>query len=327
MRLRRIPRKRRWSKVGKIRYHERLIMRFGDLYRLGEPAVSFELFPPRSDEGLENLKERLARLLALRPAFVTVTYGAMGSTQEKTLEIATLLRQYWKWDTAHHLTCVGAGREEIDRVIDRIEAAGIENIVALRGDPPAGQERFKVAPGGYRNAWQLVEHIRRRRAFGIAVAGYPEKHLEAPDEESDLRYLKQKVDCGADVVITQLFYDNRRYFEFVKKCRAVGIEQPIVPGLLPILNVNQIRRITQLCGATIPQRLLAKLEEVQDDQQRVRALGIQHTARQAARLLEQGVPGIHFYVLNRCFHIREIMEHLHCETGFQPSIPAKAAPS
>lgn len=290
-------------------------MRIGEFYRQRQPAVSFELFPPKTDRGMENLKQRLPRLLTLRPAFVTVTYGAMGSTQEKTLEIARMLRRDWNWETAHHLTCVGADRQEIDRLIDRIQAAGIENIVALRGDPPAGRERFEAPAGGYRHAFQLVEHIRRRGDFGIAVAGYPEKHIEAPNLESDLRHLKHKVSCGADAVITQLFYDNRLYFEFVAACREIGISTPIIPGLLPILSLNQIRRITELCGATLPPRLLTQLEEAQDDQERVRAIGIEHAYRQAAELLDRGVPGIHFYVLNRCFHIQEIMERLQPHLG------------
>ncbi len=295
-------------------------MRFGEIYGQGFPAVSFELFPPRNPEALEQLKERIPRLLAMAPAFVTVTYGAMGSTRDRTLEIARLLRLEWKWDTAHHLTCVGSDRQAIDRLIDEIEASGIENIVALRGDPPAGSEQFQPVPGGYRHASELVEHIRRRGNFGIAVAGYPEKHGEAPDFETDLRHLRYKVDRGADVVITQLFYDNSHYFRFLEACRESGIEKPIVPGLLPILSLGQIRKITSLCGATLPQSLLAGLEEAQEDPQRVRAIGIEHSTRQALELLDSGVPGIHFYVLNRCFHIREIMERL------QPHLEGRPPP-
>ncbi len=297
-------------------------MRFGDYYRQGSAAISFELFPPKTEKGLQRLRERLPRLLALGPDFVTVTYGALGSTQEQTLEIARTLRRDHAWETAHHLTCVGSDRARIDRILDRIEEAGIENIVALRGDPPAGSRRFEPPPGGFRHACELVEHIRARGNFGVAVAGYPETHPEASDSATDLRHLAGKVACGADVIITQLFYDNRHFFGFERRCREAGIECPIVPGLLPILSVSQIRRITSLCGSSLPDSLLARLEAAGDDQARVRQIGIEHTVRQAGELLERGVAGIHFYVLNRCFHVQEIMQRLELRPRGRPSVTA-----
>lgn len=285
-------------------------MRFSSLYSTHRPAVSFELFPPKTDQGMATLLERLPDLAALRPQFVTVTYGAMGSTQGRTLEIASAIKNQVGLETAHHLTCVGAGRDELDRLLDEIRDRGIDNIVALRGDPPAGESGFRPVPGGYRNAWELVSHIREKGGFDIAVAGYPEKHVEASDFETDLRHLKRKAECGAGLIITQLFYDNRRFFRFVERCREIGITQPIVPGLLPILNVGQIERITSLCGCTIPEDLLEELRGVQSEPQKVHDVGIRHTVEQALELLDNGVPGIHFYVLNRRFHISRIMQQL-----------------
>jgi methylenetetrahydrofolate reductase (NADPH) len=285
-------------------------MKFPDFYSGGDPVVSFELFPPHSDLGLAKLEERLPKLIALQPSFLTVTYGALGSTRDRTLQVVSKIRNEYGKDVAHHLTCVGNTREEIAQLLHDIRKANIENIVALRGDPPQGDTEFKSLKGGYRYGNELVEHIRDFGGFGIAVAGYPEKHIEAPDLETDLNNLKRKVDAGADVVITQLFYDNRFFYEFVKRCRAIGISKPIVPGLLPILNVEQIKRITLLCGSSIPAQLLDQLTQAGDHREKVHEIGIRHTVAQAKDLLTHGVPGIHFYVLNQYFHIAEIMEQL-----------------
>jgi methylenetetrahydrofolate reductase (NADPH) len=256
-----------------------------------------------------KLRQRLPKLKALKPAFISVTYGAFGTVQERTLEIALLVRELGI-DVAHHLTCVGSGRQEITRTVEKIQAVGIENIVALRGDPPVGSSEFLRPKDGFRYACELVSHLRGMGRMGIAVAGYPEKHVEAGDLATDIRHLRNKVDMGADAVITQLFYDNSSYFDFVERCRAVGIRQPIVPGLMPILNLQQIQRITGLCGATIPKPLLARLEAAGDDDSQVLRIGIEHTVAQARELLARGVPGIHFYVLNRDFHIAEIIGRL-----------------
>ncbi len=283
-------------------------MQFNQFYRGDGPVISFEVFPPQTDEGTTRLLDRLPRLKELGPSFITVTYGALGSTQSRTTRIASTIKNKLGFETAHHLTCVGAGPKEIERLLERIAGEGIDNIVALRGDPPRGSEEFRPVPGGYRYACDLVAHIRRFGNFGIAVAGYPEKHLEAPDFQTDLGHLKNKVEAGADLVITQLFYDNRLFFRFVEHCREQGIDKPIVPGLLPILSVGQIKRITGMCGATLPAPLLEQLENAGADEDEVHRIGVEHTARQAVELLESGVAGIHFYVLNRYFHIAEIME-------------------
>jgi methylenetetrahydrofolate reductase (NADPH) len=272
-----------------------------------KPVISFEVFPPKTDKAMAQLLEAVPRLIALRPDFLTVTYGALGSTQARTLEIATLLKRSFGYEAASHLTCVGASRQEIDGILDRLTAEGIENIVALRGDPPQGEAQFTPAPGGFRHASELVAHIRGTGRFGIAVAGYPEKHIEAPDLETDLRRLKHKVDQGADIVVTQLFYDNADYFAFVERARALGVRQPIVPGLLPIQSFAQIKRITSLCGAKIPPALHDELEAAGEDAARVEGIGVRWAVAQARELLRRGAPGIHFYVLNRAAHMERIV--------------------
>jgi|SRR5690606_21399007 len=299
-------------------------MRLNEYYEKQELTISFEIFPPKTEDGLRQLEARLSRLIELNPSFISVTYGAMGSTRSRTLEIASKIRREYGMETAHHLTCVGANRHEIQKVLEEIRAAGIENIVALRGDPPKGETKFQAPKDGYSYAVELVEHIRNFGGFGIAVAGYPEKHIEASDFETDLYYLKDKADAGADVIITQLFYDNSYFYRFVERCRAIGIRQPIVPGLLPILNVQQIRRITSMCGSSIPDSLQNELQAVENDEPKVMQVGIRHITRQVQDLLEQGVPGVHFYVLNRFFHIAEIM----AELGFtvRKPQPAEAHP-
>lgn len=290
---------------------------FADFYVAGEkPVFSFEVFPPKTDKGMANLKKVLKDLVALGPDFMTVTYGAMGTTRERTLEIAAQIKSEYDFETACHLTCVGASKEELDRSLKRICDAGIHNIVALRGDPPMGETEFVAPEGGFSHANELVEHIRAfesrdgRGKIGLAVAGYPEKHIEAPDLNTDLQHLKRKVDTGADVVMTQLFLDNEHYFSFVEKARAIGIKVPIVPGMLPILSVKQIRKITSMCGVKIPDHLQAELEDAGDDDAKAREIGIRQCVTQVRELLERGAPGIHFYVLNKSSHMARIMEEL-----------------
>jgi methylenetetrahydrofolate reductase (NADPH) len=279
-----------------------------------KPAISFELFPPKNDAAMDNLREILPTLVGLRPDFMTVTYGALGSTQERTLEVASLLQNQYKLPTACHLTCVGSTRADLDRILGQIHGAGIRNIVALRGDPPKGETVFVAPKDGLGHADELVGHIRALEAqgkigpMGIAVAGYPEKHVEAPDLATDLRNLKRKVDAGADCVVTQLFFDNRHYFNFVKAARELGIGVPIVPGLLPIVSAKQVMRITSLCGACLPEDLKRDLEAAGDDPAKSEEIGVRRCIQQAAELIEKGAPGIHFYVLNRAAHMVRIMD-------------------
>jgi methylenetetrahydrofolate reductase (NADPH) len=292
-------------------------MRFSELLanRPG-PVISFEVFPPKTDQAMHSLRTVLPQLVDLGPSYMTVTYGALGSTRERTLEIASLIKREYGMECACHLTCVGSSRSDIDRILGDIRAAGIENIVALRGDPPLGEAGFVPAADGFTHANELVTHIRNfesadgRGRFGIAVAGYPEKHVEAPSLAADLANLKRKVDCGADVVITQLFYDNADFFRFVDAARAAGVTQPIVPGLLPIQSVKQIRRITGLCGARIPPALEAQLAAAGDDDAAAENVGVRQCVDQARELIARGVPGIHFYVLNKARPMKRIMREI-----------------
>ena len=292
-------------------------MRFPEYFKDGgKPIISFEIFPPKTDKGMGPLLEIIPELVALGPDYITVTYGAMGSTQHRTLEIASLIKNVYKMETACHLTCVGASRNELDEILRRISDSSIRNIVALRGDPPQGDKTFIPPSDGYAHANQLVEHIRRlesekgQEPFGIAVAGYPEKHIEAPSMEIDIANLKRKVEAGGDIIITQLFFDNEFFFNFVERARTAGITVPIIPGLMPILSVKQIKRITSMCGSSIPHELQLDLDSAADDDEKASEIGIRQCIRQANDLLSHGVSGIHFYVLNKSIHIRQIMEAL-----------------
>lgn len=271
------------------------------------PIISFEIFPPKTDKAMDQLARVLPRLIELSPDYMTVTYGAFGATQARTIEIAGRIKAEFSMEVASHLTCVGLTCEKIDAILDDLHDTGVENIVALRGDPPQGEEKFVAPEGGLAHANELVEHIGgHRHSFSIAVAGYPEKHVEAADMDTDLRHLKRKVDAGADIVITQLFYDNRDYFSFVERAREAGITTPIVAGLLPIQSFGQIKRITSLCGSKIPASLNGALERAGDDVEKVKEVGIEWAVEQAHALLEADVPGIHFYVLNRANHMERI---------------------
>jgi methylenetetrahydrofolate reductase (NADPH) len=288
-------------------------MRFAEFYAGSTgPHISFEVFPPKTDAAMESLRRVLPELIELGPRYMTVTYGAGGSTRERTVGIAALIKREYHMESVCHLTCVGHSRADLDRLLDEIRDSDIENIVALRGDPPRGETTFVPPPDGYSHGNELVAHIRRRHAadFGIAVAGYPEKHLESPDIDSDLRHFKNKVDAGADIAITQLFYDNDHFFSFVKAVRSLGVSKPIIPGLLPVLSAKQVQRITSMCGSQIPATLQAGLQAAGDDDNHAEEVGIRQCVAQATELLRRGVPGIHFYVLNKSRHMRRIMAQL-----------------
>ena len=288
-------------------------MRFLDYFSGDKPVISFEIYPPQTPRGMRALKTRVVpNLLKLNPSYMTVTYGAGGSTRAKTLEIASLIQNQFGLTAACHLTCVGSSRTDIDGILQAIRATGIRNIVALRGDPPRGEDAFVPPRDGFAHGNELVAHIRsiepKDDAFGLAVAGYPEKHLEAPDFETDIANLKRKVESGGDIVITQLFYTNDHFFRFVDRVRAANITAPIVPGLMPILSAGQIQRIASLCGAEIPAALQAQLNRATEDD--AVQVGIDQCIAQATELLGQGAPGIHFYVLNRSTHMRPIIKAL-----------------
>ena len=275
-------------------------MKLSAAYGPGKLGLSFELFPPKTPQGVANLFQHVARLTEFRPSFITCTYGAGGSTQELTLEIVARVHREFQLPVATHLTCVGRTVEQLREYLRTARSVNVENVVALRGDPPHGDTKFQPVPGGFRNANELVALIHGEfPEFGIAVAGYPEKHQEAPSLEVDLANLKRKIDAGADVIITQLFYNNDDFFRFRDCCQSLGIGLPIVPGLLPVTNFAQIKRITSLCGAQLPAPFVARLEAAGDAADDQFQIGIEFATEQTQELLDAGVPGIHFYVLNR----------------------------
>ncbi len=275
------------------------------------PCFSFEFFPPKTDEGVENLLATLNDLAPLDPGFVSVTYGAGGSTRDRTLGLVTQIKKTTGIEAMAHLTCVGHTREEIAHVLDQLAAAKLENVLALRGDPPKGQAKFEPVPGGFRFASELVGFIKEKDyPFSVGGACYPEGHLEISNREEDLKNLKKKVDAGLDFLITQVFHDNAFYFDFVERARRVGINIPIVPGIMPITNFAQVDRILRMCGATMPMRLLLQLETVKDNPEAVMQLGVAHATVQCLELLQRGVPGIHFYTLNKSPATRMILTAL-----------------
>ena len=274
-------------------------MKLADVYANGRFGLSFELFPPKTPAGEAALFDHVAKLVELSPSFITCTYGAGGSTQSKTLEIIAEVKRRFGLPVASHLTCVGATQDELRQYLDRASAKDIDYIVALRGDPPKGETEFKPVAHGLSYANELVSMIRAEFSnFGIAVAGYPEKHQEASSMDVDLENLKRKVDCGANVVVTQLFYSNDDFFRFRDQCEAAGITLPIVPGILPVTSLPQIQRITSMCAASLPSDFAAELGR-NDDPVCQKQVGIDFATRQVQDLLDRGVAGLHFYVLNK----------------------------
>ena len=264
------------------------------------PVVSFEFFPPKTRKGVDNLYNTVRTLQPCRPSYVSVTYGAGGSTRDRTIDLVARIKRELGIEAMAHLTCVGSTRDELRATLQRLADAGIENVLALRGDPPKGEDHFTRTEGGFGYASELVAFIRDEGfPFCVGAACYPESHPETPDMGEDLRHLKTKVDAGVDFLITQLFFDNQDYLSFVRRARAVGIDIPIVPGLMPVTNVAQIQRFTKMCGARIPQELHRRLKIVEHDPAGVVATGVYWTAVQAKELLENGAPGVHFYTLNK----------------------------
>jgi methylenetetrahydrofolate reductase (NADPH) len=283
-------------------------MRLRTFFGTDRLGLSFELFPPKTAEGERSLFRHVAQLMELRPGFITCTYGAGGSTRDKTLEIVDRVKQKHGLPVATHLTCVGSTVEQLRVILAEAQRRGIDYVVALRGDPPQGQTEFQPMAGGLRHASELVGLIRQEfPKFGVAVAGYPEKHREAADAETDLRNLRHKVDAGADVVLTQLFYDNDVFLRFRERCVHAGIRVPIVPGLLPITSLSQIQRITALCGATLPPALVSDLARSEQEDWQFR-VGVEFATRQVERLISSGVPGLHFYVLNKSQATKAVFE-------------------
>jgi methylenetetrahydrofolate reductase (NADPH) len=288
------------------------------------PSFSFEFFPPKTDEGERNLGRALAELSRLGPTFVSVTYGAGGSTTQKrkTVDIVAHLKRDYGMEAMAHFTCVGATADELREMLDLMRAAGIENVLALRGDPPQGQAEWVATEGGLSYSRELIELIRGEYDFAIGAACFPEVHIHAKDAESDLRYLKEKVDAGARFLITQLFFDNQAYYDFVARARELGIDVPIIPGIWPITSANQIKRVTEMCGAKIPGGLLRELELRGDQPGSVSDLGVAYATLQCAELLAHGAPGIHFYTLNRSPATRAILTALRLVVPWRNAVAA-----
>jgi methylenetetrahydrofolate reductase (NADPH) len=292
-------------------------MRIRELLSSGRPSFSFEFFPPKTDDGVEHLRDTVRSLRDLKPTFVSVTYGAGGSTRERTVELVAEIQRHHGLEAMAHLTCVGSDRREIAAVVESLQSAGIENVLALRGDPPKGDESFVPVDGGFQYASELAAFIRDSHPdLCIGGACYPEGHVEcrgkdgSRDLDRDLANLQLKMEAGCAFLITQLFFDNQVYFDFVARARAAGIGVPIIPGIMPITNVEQVRRFTEMCGASIPAVLLAELDRLKDRSDAVLSLGVAYATAQCLDLLSRGAPGIHFYTLNRSAATRTILTAL-----------------
>jgi methylenetetrahydrofolate reductase (NADPH) len=285
-------------------------MRIRDLFSQQRPIISFEFFPPRTAKAKTQLASALEKLRPLSPSFVSVTYGAGGSTRDHTLQLVSSIRRDLGIETMAHLTCVGSTRDEITKVLKQLSAEGIENVLCLRGDPPKDQSTFEQTPGGFKYASELTAFVRSRYEFCLGGACYPEGHVESSDIDCDLKHLKLKVTAGSEFLITQLFFDSSHYFKFVERARAINISLPIIPGIMPVTNVDQLERFTSMCGASIPTSLRERLNSVRNDPSAVRKVGVEHATRQCVELLNGGAPGIHFYTLNRSPSTRAIFENL-----------------
>ncbi|MEJ2745146.1 MAG: methylenetetrahydrofolate reductase [NAD(P)H] [bacterium] len=288
-------------------------MRIADLLKNQTPFVSLEFFPPKDRAKWPTFFQAVEKALVVKPLFVSVTYGAMGSTREYTLEIVSRLKKDFGLETMAHLTCVNTSIMEIDSYLEDLVSAGVDNVLALRGDLPQGETTFDPTCHDFAYAAELVSHIRAHfPGLGIGVAAYPEGHPEAASIEDDLSYLKQKLDMGADFAITQLFFDNGLYWNFVKRARAIGIDKPIIPGIMPIINLSNVARIISLSGVNIPAEYRERLHTTQEagGTDAVRAIGVEYARNQAQGLLDEGAPGVHLYTLNKSETCVEIVRGL-----------------
>lgn len=290
-------------------------MKLKDLYSSTKPVISFEIFPPRSSEEqaeskISELMEELKILAKHNPSFISVTYGAGGSTQDRTFNIVLRVKEELGITPLPHFTCVGYGKQKILDHIRKINEAGISNILALRGDPPKGQDTFIKPEDGFGYASELVSFIKSNFDMGIAVAGYPETHQEALSPQSDITNLAHKVSCGGDTVITQVFYDNSIYFDFVEKAKKAGVTAPIVPGILPVTSLPQIEKIVSMCSCSLPKKLTDRLYDKADDAEAVKEIGIEYAIEQCRELLQARVPGIHFYTLNKAYATDRVLKAL-----------------
>jgi methylenetetrahydrofolate reductase (NADPH) len=291
-------------------------LRIDRLLGRGQPAVSFEFFPPKTDAGFQSLFQTIDELKSIKPSYVSVTYGAGGSTRQKTVSLVERIQRELSIRSMAHLTCVGHTADEIGSILDDLWKAGIRNVLALRGDPPAGQSQFVATEGGFANADALVAYTAARHPFSIGVAGYPEGHPQCLNKTRDLEHLKRKVDNGGCFIVTQLFFDNADFYHFRDAARAMGIAVPIIAGIMPITNVAQIKRFVSMCGAKIPHPLLLKLESLENDPEAVHNAGVEYATKQCQDLLASGVDGIHFYTLNKSKATVQICKTLNSPHAF-----------
>jgi methylenetetrahydrofolate reductase (NADPH) len=285
-------------------------VKLADLYARPGLTLSVEFFPPKTDKGEENLFSEIAAIKRLNPGFCSVTYGAGGSTRDKTMELVDAIHRRCALEVMCHLTVVGQSKDEARSVLKKLKDRGIENVLALGGDPPQGMTEWNPHPDGFHHAVDLVREAVSFGCFSVAVAGFPEVHPRALSRESDLKFLKEKIDAGAAAVITQLFFDNEDYCRFVDDLRKLGVTVPVVPGVLPILSAPQVRRFTSLCRAKIPLKLERQLVKVENDDEAAIEMGIDYATRQCEALLKFGVQGLHFYSLNKSYSLLSIWKNL-----------------
>ena len=288
-------------------------MKIKDLLLKEAFVLSFEVFPPVRDGNINELYSTIDELVMIDPNFISVTYGAGGGTQDMTFEIASRIKNHVRTEALTHLTCVDATKKDIIEILDHLETENIRNILALRGDPPKGDQSFTKINGGFGYANELVEFINTHGDFSIGVAGYPEGHVESPDLDADIENLKKKVDAGADFIITQLFFNNDAFYRFRDKAASRGIMVPIIPGIFPIFNFKQMAKIASLCGAAIPKPLFDQLSAVSDQSDEVEKYGVDYAIRQSEDLLGSDIPGLHFYSMNRSDHVSHIIRQLNLD--------------
>ena len=285
-------------------------MKIRDVLSAGRRSISFEFFPPKTEQGVESLFETIERLKVHQPNYVSVTYGAGGSTRDRTVDVVARIKNQTDLEPMCHVTCVAQTRENVHDVLVQLDEAGIENVLGLRGDPPRNVENGVPVENGFRYAADLISYVRENFDFGVSGACFPEGHPDSPDLETDVAYLKQKVDAGADFLVTQLFFDNKDFFDLMERVDQAGIRVPVMAGILPVLSAPQIRRFTAFCGARIPAKLDGLLERYADDDDAVREIGVEYATAQVEELWHSGVAGIHFYTLNRSYSISKIMDSL-----------------
>lgn len=284
-------------------------MKIASFYTGEKPVLSLEIFPPKLNYSLETVFKTIEELQKLNPKYISVTYGAGGGTQDRTVEIAAKIKRDYGIESLAHLTCVRHTKEEVDLILEELLKENVRNILALRGDPPEDDPSFDFTKTEYQYAYELIRDAKRKADFGIAAAAYPEGHTECQRLSEDLRYLKEKVDQGVDLLLTQLFFDNRIYYEFLDKAIAIGIDCPIVPGIIPVLNAKQIKRIVYLCGASIPSKMLNLVDKYENNPNDMEKAGIEYATKQVQDLLDNKVPGIHLYTMNKSEQITQIVKN------------------